>query len=1055
MKRILFCLALAATPLLLSAQKTFVRTPALSPNGETILFSYQGDIWKMALPEGTPVRLTLHEAYEHHPVFSPNGQQIAFSGARFGNDDLYTLDLKGGIPQRLTYHSAGDALSQWTSDDELIFTTDRAYQQVERDDEIYRVSVKGGTPQRIMNALGEMPVLSPDGKRIAFVRGACKISRENYRGPANNEIWIYEIAEDRYTQVTNNEVNDFLPRWHSNGELFYLRARDGRYAVVRQNIAKSEAGLVYGDAQQGIHYFDLQGDRLIMAQGQELLLMDLGEEPQKISVEIPTDYRFYPVEKKTYRGSVSDYRLSPDGRSVALEIHGEIFVGAVDKEESYTVNLSDHPYYDRDPAWLNDSLLLFSSDRSNNSYNLYQVSSTDPTKSSLLRSLKHQVETQLERGEDLRDAVMAPNGKKIAFTGGRNKLMVADVVDGRLKNIEILVDAWHGASGLAWSPDSRFLAYNHADLNFNSEVYIQAVDGGQEPVNVSMHPGRDYSPVWSPDGSKLAFISDRNDDNSDIWFVWLQEDQWLLSEKEREEGYYFDPPAEEKKEDDDEEQDEEVQIDFTRIHDRLTQVTSMTGNESNVLIDEKGETFYFTTYSAVDKGSDLHQVKYNGDDLKQVSKGGLSPRNLQWDADHKKIYFLSRGKLKSIDPSNGKTTAYPHEAKMKIDHRAERQQVFDEAWRTLEQGFYDPDFHGEDWTALRNKYRPWALDASTAQDFRFVYNLMLGRLNASHMGLYGGNPEEAQRTRTGLLGLEFQTTDQGVEVSRVVPYAPADRPRNRIEKGDQILAINGKEIGPADNVFAFLEDANEEQVLFKIDGANGEREVVVRPGSSLSTLLYEEWVRERQKLTEEYSNGRLGYIHIRGMNKPSFERFERELMASGYGKEGIVIDVRFNGGGWTTDYLMTVLNVKQHAYTVPRGATDDLSKHPEFSEYYPYSERLPLSAWTKPSIALCNEASYSNAEIFSHAYKNLGIGTLVGQPTFGAVISTGGRSLLDGSFVRLPFRGWYVKATGQNMENGPAVPDILVEEVPGEKAAMSDQQLKTAVEALLEQIDNQ
>lgn len=232
------------------------------------------------------------------------------------------------------------------------------------------------------------------------------------------------------------------------------------------------------------------------------------------------------------------------------------------------------------------------------------------------------------------------------------------------------------------------------------------------------------------------------------------------------------------------------------------------------------------------------------------------------------------------------------------------------------------------------------------------------------------------------------------------------------------------------------------------------REITIRPTSSLRKNKYEEWVKEREKLTEKYSDGKLGYIHIQGMNWPSFERFERELTASGSGKEGIVIDVRFNGGGWTTDYLMTVLNVKQHSYTIPRGATDDLQKnHEKFTEYYPFSERLPLTAWTKPSIALSNQNSYSNAEIFSHAYKTLGVGTLVGTPTFGAVISTGGRSLIDDSYIRLPYRAWYVKETRENMEHGPAVPDILIDNEPDSKAEGRDEQLKRAVDELLKQIN--
>ncbi|MFK7951237.1 MAG: S41 family peptidase, partial [Ekhidna sp.] len=228
---------------------------------------------------------------------------------------------------------------------------------------------------------------------------------------------------------------------------------------------------------------------------------------------------------------------------------------------------------------------------------------------------------------------------------------------------------------------------------------------------------------------------------------------------------------------------------------------------------------------------------------------------------------------------------------------------------------------------------------------------------------------------------------------------------------------------------------------------------VIWPTSSLRSELYNNWVEERRKLVDKYSEGKLGYLHIQGMNWTSFERFERELMAAGYGKEGIVIDVRWNGGGWTTDYLMAVLSVRQHAYTVPRGATDDLeSNHTKFKETYPFSERLPLASWTKSSIVVCNSNSYSNAEIFAHAYKTLDMGTLVGQPTFGAVISTGGTGLMDGSFVRMPFRAWYVKATEENMEHGPAVPDILVDHVPAYKALKVDPQLKKSVDWLLSEM---
>jgi len=305
-----------------------------------------------------------------------------------------------------------------------------------------------------------------------------------------------------------------------------------------------------------------------------------------------------------------------------------------------------------------------------------------------------------------------------------------------------------------------------------------------------------------------------------------------------------------------------------------------------------------------------------------------------------------------------------------------------------------------------------------------------------------------------LIGVEVKTHERGLQITHIVPGSPADKTESRLSVGEVIVAVNG-EATQGENLYQLLEGTVDERTLLEVEDADGKtREVVIRPTGSLRSEHYDAWVDKRKELTDQYSGGRLGYIHIQGMNWPSFERFERELMASGYGKEGIVIDVRFNGGGWTTDMLMAVLNVDQHAYTVPRGAAQDLEKeHPKFRDHYPYGERLPLSSWHGPSIALCNEASYSNAEIFSHAYKTLGIGKLVGKPTFGAVISTGGRGLIDGSYVRLPFRGWYVKATGENMEHGPAVPDYIVSNKPDSKAEGEDPQLEKAVEILLQQID--
>lgn len=1015
-------------------------------------FSYQGDIWVYDFEQAQAQRLSLHEAYESHPVFSPDESSLAFVSRRYGNADIFRRSLTEGTPERLSYHSANDILSDWNAELGLLFETRRNFVQVERETEIHQLAPEGGTPQRLLDALGKQAVASPSGRFVLFARGACRLTRENYRGPAANQLWLYDRKEKAFAQLTDSEYNQQQAQFINEDSLIYLSAEGGYYNLMRAPLAKglSPQALSQFD-DYGIEEFTYAAGRVVFSRKGKIYLARLGSnalrDVRELQIELPQDYRNYPQERKTFRADISDYALSPSGKWAMLEIHGELFVSEVDKEKKMTRNLSQHPFRDQEALFVNDSVVLFSSDRAEGQYRLYRVQSREEHKRGLLESLRHDISLAAKTKDgDISGAVFSPDRSKIAYIEGGSRLMVAPVdAEGNLGKAKKLWEAWHGASSLTWSPDGSFLAYSHSDLNFNSEVYILPADGSSEAINVSRHPGRDYSPVWSPDGTKLAFISERNNRDADLWFVWLQREEWLKSREEREQGYYFADEA------DEEEEKPAFQIDLEGLADRLQQVTSLVGGEGNALISKDGKTFYFTRYSAFNKGSDLYSVQWDGSELKAVTSAGISPRALRWDADYKNIYYLSKGKLASLDVNSGKSTTYPHEAKMIIDHPAEREQIFDEAWRLIRDRFYDPQFHGYDWEALKAQYRPRALAASTGQDFRHLFNLMVGRLNASHMGMYGSDEDKVQRERTGLLGLELLAGAKGLAVTKVVPNSPADRGASKLEPGDIILAVNEQPITATDNFYRYLAEATEEAVLLKVRNSQGEeRELVIRPSASMSTLLYEEWVQERQRLTEEYSGGRLGYLHIKGMDKPSFERFERELMASGEGKEGLVIDVRYNGGGWTTDYLMAVLSVRQHAYTVPRGAAEQLEReHPQFADYYPYSERLPLAAWTKPAVALCNESSYSNAEIFSHAFKSLERGPLVGQPTFGAVISTGGARLLDGALVRLPFRGWYVKDSGLNMENGPAVPDILVPDPPHARAEGSDPQLRAAVEALL------
>lgn len=1050
-------------PALSQDNDALLRYPAISPSGSLVSFSFQGDIWTVPAIGGKASRLTIHEAYESNPVFSPDGKQIAFSGARYGNNDIFVMPVEGGVPKRLTYHSNADNISSWSASGAILFSTSREFHKIERPLEVYSIAPAGGTEVRVLDALGFDPIQSPDGRFMAITRGDINpIFREDYRGPSNRDIWLYDSKTKTYSKITTFDTNDILPRWGDSRTLYFLSTNSGRNNVYRLKL--DESGKPVGSPEQltdfkdhSIRYYSIAADgkSIVFERDKSIYLMNTETKGvQKIKIQIAADLRFDPVENKTVTNGVNEVEVSPNGKLLALAVRGEIYVKEADKEKNMTTNISDHAYRDMNVVWLNDSIVLFTSDREDSNFEIYMAKSSEKQQSNIFKALKHQVTRLTKTSQDESSLYVSGDGKKIAYVRGRGTLVVSDISpDGKLSNEKVLLDGWAGPSGIRWSPDNKWLAYSLEDLYFNEEVFIHAADNSSKPVNVSMHPRYDGQPYWSADGSKLGFISARNNRNNDVWFVWLKKEDWEKSRQDWEEASDDKPekPADKK-----DEKSKPVKIDFENIHERVVQVTSFPGSESNLAISKDGETFFYTGSSSTANGRDLYSIKWNGKDLKEHTKGGSNPSSTAMDKEGKYLYYLrSGGSINRLDVKSDKSEGLPYSVKQRIDYVAERTQIFEEAWRTLRDGFYDPQFHGKDWNALRTKYRELCVMASTNEDFRDMFNYLLGELNSSHMALSTPQQAETQRDATGMLGTELVPVKDGMKVVRVIQNSPADKAASRLYVHDVITAVDGIAYSESNNFYDALNTKVNERVLLNVRGVDGKvREVVVRPVNTIRQLLYEEWVDERKKLVDKFSNGRLGYIHIQAMNMSSFEVFERELQAAGYGKDGLIVDVRYNGGGSTTDYLMAVLNYKQHAYTIPRGASDNLERDKsKFREYYPTGERLIFSAWMKPSIALCNEGSYSNAEIFSHAYKTLGIGKLVGVPTNGSVISTGGRPLLDGSFVRLPFRGWYTKATDKNQELGPAVPDIIVYNAIDWHVKGTDDQLKTAVEELLKQID--
>ncbi|MCO6458221.1 MAG: hypothetical protein J5I93_23190, partial [Pirellulaceae bacterium] len=484
-----------------------------------------------------------------------------------------------------------------------------------------------------------------------------------------------------------------------------------------------------------------------------------------------------------------------------------------------------------------------------------------------------------------------------------------------------------------------------------------------------------------------------------------------------------------------------VEIDFEGIDERIRRVSIEQVAESRPFWSPDSKQLAFTATIGGKAGT---YTVSPPDELTPKLLSATTGQAARWIAQGNQIVWLAAGVPGSLN-TQGQTAAWPFRVRQQVELSARHAAVFDLCWRQMRDNYYDELLNHRNWDAIRRKYRPLAEGAADADTLTTVIQMMLGELNGSHLGFTASRPDERDggwTETTAHLGTRFDPTfaGPGLRIALVLRGGPADQEQSRLRAGEVILRINDTPVDPALDLTSVLNGPLERDLRLRVRSDDGqERDVALRPISygAARELLYEHWVRTNQAQVEQASGGQFGYVHIRGMNMPSFYRFERELYSVAAGKAGLVIDVRENGGGSTTDHLLTVLTQPVHAITVPRGGGPG----------YPHDRRV-YATWHQPIVVLCNQNSFSNAEIFSHAIQTLRRGQVVGVPTAGGVISTGSAAIMDAGLLRMPFRGWFVAGTGEDMELRGAVPDHILWPAPGELPAGVDRQLTKALEVL-------
>jgi tricorn protease len=1012
----------------------FARTPDISPDGKLVAFSYLGDIWVVEAIGGVARPVTMHEKHDIYPAFSPDGKKIAFSSNRHGSYDVFVVPVEGGKPTRLTFDSADDIVNAWSPDGKSILFTSNRGTQFPATAELYTVPVNGGKSRRISAFEGKHGVYAPDGSEIAYVRGPGTWYRKYYRGSANDDIWICNADGTNNRRLTTHEGQDTSPMWALDGKAIYYVTDAGTPKgtpanIVCQEIVRGKDGaLAVASPPQPVtsHKDDSvrrarlsgNGEWIVYECGADLWIVSTkGGTPRKLAIEVHADDKTNPDRTVTFTSGMSEFAVDNNDLSIAIVVHGEIF--CMPRGGGKAKRLTDSPFYDHSPVWSPDGRkLIFLSDRGGHE-DIYLIESAEPENPMIVKANTFKL-TQLTKTPDAEQGInFSPDGKRISFL--RNGKLLTMNPDG--SDVKTIVNEQR-VIDYEWSPDGRWIAFARLDGNWSSEIYIIPATGAtdKDPArNVTRYAMFNAGITWSKN-NKLGFLSERRSNAPTSMYV-------MSLQKPAVPGA---PPSND--------------IDWDDVHLRVFQPTTMHAFEGAISPD--GSRIAFRSQQ---NGDDLWVATVDGKEVTRLTTGNLRPTQITWSRGvlPNLLYFRDGGgNLRMLTVSGVSTNnpaLVPFQAKMTIKRDEEFAEMFEQSWRALHENFYDPNFHGANWNAVREKYRPLVKHVILREDFYDLVSLMLGELNASHLGIQG--PPSFPEQVTANLGLIFDAkyAGPGLKVAEILKRGPADKRGLNLKPGDIILSIDKMALTADLDLAKALNDKVNETVVCEVTDnladpkATRRVDLLAVSRPSVRALMYDRWVAHNAKRVTELSKGKLGYIHIPSMDEAGLERFVRSLYSDNFDKDAIVLDVRYNGGGNTHDKVLNYLGGKEHTFFYQR--------HGGMGAVLTSTDRK----FTKPLVLLINNRSYSDAEIFPHAFRTLGLGKLVGQPTGGFVIGTSTYRLIDGSAFRIPRTGVFT-IKGVNMEKEGVVPDFLVETDPDQLAKGVDLQLDKAVAVLTAEV---
>ena len=1051
----------------------WLRYPTISPDGKTIVFSYKGDLYKVASTGGEAVPLTLNEAYDYMPVFSHDGKWLAFASDRYGNFDVYIMPSSGGEAKRLTFNSAGDYPYDFTPDDKkVLFGTNRSdiYTSARFPSnrlflKLYEVPVTGGRSVMISSAGCEFAHFSSKGDKIIFQdrKGYEDPYRKHHTSSVTRDIWIWDIKKDEYVQVSSYEGEDREPVWGADDNTFYyLSERDGS----TQNIYKGTIGgqssvtQISKFKENPVRFLSRSSDgTLCFTNDGEIYTMRDNGSPQKVSIAINADTRGNDDKILPVNTGVTQTALSPNGKEIAFVVRGEIFVTSV--EGGLTKRITNTPQQERTVEFSPDGRSLYYATERGKSWDIYRAYIERKEEPYFYASTVVKEEPVIATDADEFQPKISPDGKEIAYLEERNLLKVYNIASKNSRTIVPKGVNFSYADGdqyYTWSPDGKWLAFNSNEGRWgSSEVALMKADGSGDRINLTQSGFFDGSAKWAFGGKALLWQTDRDGKKPlafqgarevDIYAMFFDQDAYdrfkltkdeftLLKEKE-------DKDKEEAKKDTTikiNPPNKNWQPQLAGLDERKLRLTINSGNISDYVLNADGDKLFFA--AKMEKGYDLWMTNPRTKETKLVAKMDGGPAGMDISKDGKSLFVVSDGKIVKVDAESGKITPVTVNGEMILQAAAERAYIFDHAWRQVKKKFYDPKLQGVQWDKYHETYAKFLPHINNNYDFQELLSEFLGELNASHTGGRFARSQE-NTDATASLGLIYDETcdGSGMKVMEVLEGGPFMNAKTKIKKGVIIEKIDGEEITENMDWAKLLNRKAGKNVLLSLyDPETKSRwDESTKPitATDEQNLMYDRWVKNNRKKVDEMSGGKIGYVHIQGMNDGSYRTVYEDVLGKAAGKDALIVDTRFNGGGWLHDDLVTFLSGKNYLNFSPQGAS------PTSGE--------PRNKWVGPSTVLMSESNYSDAFIFPYAYHSLGIGKLIGMPVPGTGTAVWWETQIDPTIVfGIPMIATIGKE-GRPTENMQLEPDI---KVPNDYKSIlhgKDPQLERAVKEMQDAI---